>query len=72
MAEIRKPRSKIRRKSEIRRLKCEVRSAKSEVFSGASKVVKNDPYELRFAFPSGTNFVAKRAVARTGLSFQRS
>ena len=29
---------------------------------------KNDPYELRFAFPRGTNFVAKRAVARAGLS----
>jgi hypothetical protein len=33
-------------------------------FKGASKVVKNDPYELRFAFPRGTNFVVKRAEAR--------
>jgi hypothetical protein len=48
--------------------KSEVRSPKSEIFSGVSKVVKNDPYELRFAFPRGTNFVAKRAVARAGLS----
>jgi hypothetical protein len=36
------------------------------VFSGTSKVVKNDPYELRFAFPRGTNFMIRRAVARLG------
>jgi hypothetical protein len=35
-------------------------------FSGTSKVVKNDPYELRFVFPRGTNYVAKRAVAKSG------
>jgi hypothetical protein len=49
----------------------ETRNSKSEnevAFSGASKVVKNDPYELRFAFPRGTNFVVNSAVARAGLS----
>ncbi len=33
-------------------------------FKGTSKVVKNDPYELRFAFPRGTNFIVKSVVAR--------
>jgi len=36
-------------------------------FKGTSKVVKNDPYELRFVFPRGTNYVVKNAVARVGL-----
>ncbi len=31
---------------------------------GVSSVVKNDPYQIRFAFPPGTNFVIKSAVAR--------
>lgn len=35
-------------------------------FTGASRVVKNDPYQLRFVFPRGTNAVITRAVARSG------
>lgn len=35
-------------------------------FNGTSKLIKNDPYELRFVFPRGTNFVVKSAVARAG------
>jgi hypothetical protein len=31
---------------------------------GTSRVVKNDPYEIRFAFPPGTNFVVKAAAAQ--------
>ena len=38
--------------------------AKTSTFSGASKVVKNDPYKLRFAFPRGKNMAVKSAVAR--------
>jgi hypothetical protein len=34
-------------------------------YSGTSKVIKNDPYELRFVFPRGKNFVVKKAVAGT-------
>ncbi|MCM3873625.1 MAG: NPCBM/NEW2 domain-containing protein, partial [Pyrinomonadaceae bacterium] len=33
-------------------------------YRGRSKVVRDDPYELRFAFPRGTNLVIKSAVAR--------
>lgn len=36
---------------------------KSSVFSGTSRVVANDPYEIRFVFPSGANFIIKNAVA---------
>lgn len=42
-------------------------SDSGRVFKGASKVVRDDPYELRFAFPRGTNYVVKQAVARAGL-----
>jgi len=31
---------------------------------GTSRVVKDDPYEIRFAFPPGTNFAVKLAAAR--------
>ncbi len=34
-------------------------------FAGNSRVIKNDPYELRFAFPRGKNFVIKTATARS-------
>ena len=34
-------------------------------FAGKSKVIKNDPYELFFAFPRGKNFAVKTATART-------
>ena len=34
-------------------------------FAGKSKVIKNDPYELYFAFPRGKNFAVKTATART-------
>ena len=36
-----------------------------DVCKGASRVIKSDPYELRFAFPRGTNFVVKSASAKT-------
>jgi hypothetical protein len=36
------------------------------VFKGKSKVVKDDPYQLSFAFPPGTNYAIKRFVARAG------
>ncbi len=34
-------------------------------YRGRSKVVRDDPYELRFVFPRGKNFVIKSAVARS-------
>jgi hypothetical protein len=34
-------------------------------FTGRSKVIKNDPYELNFAFPRDKNFAVKTATART-------
>ncbi len=34
-------------------------------FSGRSRVIKNDPYELYFAFPRGKNFAVKSAAARS-------
>ncbi|HTG88235.1 MAG TPA: alginate lyase family protein, partial [Pyrinomonadaceae bacterium] len=39
--------------------------AARSLYSGRSKVVKNDPYELRFAFPRGKYFQIKSATART-------
>jgi hypothetical protein len=33
-------------------------------FTGKSKVIKNDPYELNFAFPRDKNFAVKTATAR--------
>ena len=33
-------------------------------FTGRSKLVKNDPYELRFVFPREKNFIVKSATAR--------
>jgi hypothetical protein len=33
--------------------------------AGKSKVIKNDPYELFFAFPRGNNFAVKTVTART-------
>jgi hypothetical protein len=39
--------------------------AAANSFTGKSKVIKNDPYELRFAFPRGKNFIVKTAAART-------
>lgn len=41
-------------------------NAATDTFDGTSKVIKNDPYELRFVFPRGTNYVVKSAVARAG------
>jgi NPCBM/NEW2 domain/Melibiase/Alpha galactosidase C-terminal beta sandwich domain len=37
--------------------------AKTNAYQGRSKVIKNDPYEVRFVFPSKKNFTIKRAVA---------
>ncbi len=31
--------------------------------SGTSRIIKNDPYQLHFVFPRGTNFAIKSAVA---------
>jgi hypothetical protein len=42
-------------------------NAAGDTFKGTSQVVQNDPYELRFVFPRGTNHVVRRAVARAGL-----
>ncbi len=36
----------------------------SGTFKGTSKVIKNDPYELCFVFPRGTNYVVTNVVAR--------
>jgi hypothetical protein len=41
-------------------------NAAGDAFEGRSKVVKNDPYELRFAFPRGTNYAVTKDVARAG------
>ena len=41
-------------------------NAKGDQFTGTSRLIKNDPYHLRFAFPPGTNCVVTRAVARAG------
>ena len=35
----------------------------ANTFTGKSKVIKNDPYELRFVFPRGQNFKIKNAKA---------
>lgn len=35
---------------------------KKSVYSGTSKVVADDPYELRFVFPRGTNFEVKNVT----------
>jgi hypothetical protein len=43
------------------------RNEAGDVFKGASRVVKNDPYELRFAFPRGTNYAIRSAMARAGI-----
>ena len=37
----------------------------SDSFNGKSNIIKNDPYELRFAFPRSKNFRIKRATARS-------
>ena len=42
------------------------RNAAGDSFSGTSRVIQNDPYELRFVFPRGTNYTVKSAVARAG------
>lgn len=36
-----------------------------DVIGGTSRVVRNDPYELHFAFPVGTNYAIRRVTART-------
>jgi hypothetical protein len=40
----------------------------AKTFSGKSHVIKNDPYELRFAFPRDHNFAVKKATARRGFA----
>ncbi len=34
-------------------------------YHGRSRVIRNDPYEVRFVFPRGKNFVIKQASARS-------
>ncbi len=41
------------------------RSKTGQGFRGTSRVVKNDPYELYFAFPKGKNFQIERVTARS-------
>jgi hypothetical protein len=43
-------------------------NAATKTFKGSSKVIKADPYELRFAFPRGEHLAIKRAVglSKTG------
>ncbi len=43
-----------------------VRDEAHNAFHGTSRLVKNDPYELRFVFPRGTNYVIERATAHIG------
>lgn len=38
----------------------------ASAWSGTSEIIANDPYELRFAFPKGKNFVVKSAAAKDG------
>jgi hypothetical protein len=40
--------------------------ASRNVYSGRSRLVRNDPYEIRFAFPKGKNFLVKQASAVSG------
>jgi hypothetical protein len=40
-------------------------NAASNSYRGKSRVVGNDPYEVRFAFPRGKNFVIKKATAQS-------
>ncbi len=40
-------------------------NAANNSYRGRSKVVKNDPYQLRFVFPRGKNFIVKTASARS-------
>jgi hypothetical protein len=42
-------------------------NAARNVYSGRSRVIKNDPYELRFAFPRGKYFSIKTATATNRL-----
>jgi NPCBM/NEW2 domain/Melibiase len=35
-------------------------------FAGTSEAIANDPYELRFAFPRGSNYVVQSVSARAG------
>ncbi len=37
-----------------------------DIFKGKSHLIKNDPYQLSFVFPRGTNHIVIRAVARVG------
>lgn len=42
--------------------------AARNTYAGRSKIVKNDPYEVRFAFPRGKYYAIKSATARTRAS----
>jgi len=40
-------------------------NAAANSYRGKSKVIRNDPYQLRFVYPRGKNFVIKSAAARS-------
>ncbi len=42
---------------------------RTKVYSGKSRVIKNDPYQLRFVFPRENNFLVKNVVARLGSDY---
>ena len=41
-------------------------NAAGDVFDGTSRLIKDDPYELHFVFPRGSDDTVKSAVARVG------
>jgi hypothetical protein len=41
-------------------------SSSGNSFKGTSHLIKNDPYQLSFVFPAGTNCIITRAVAHAG------
>ena len=43
------------------------RNKTGDTIAGTSHVIKDDPYELRFVFPRGTNYVVQQVTAHAGL-----
>jgi len=41
-------------------------SASGDTFKGTSRLIKDDPYQLSFAFPRGTNHTITRVAAKAG------
>ncbi|NQU44785.1 alpha-galactosidase [bacterium] len=40
--------------------------ASTNTYAGESKVIKDDPYELRFVFPKGENYIIQSALVKKG------